>query len=398
MAEPDRPPYFLERPDAPPPSFGAVAQSGILPEVRQAQSEYQEAQKRRAENVGKRITEEKQAITAVPHEAPPPAPTVPPPPSVGLTPFLAPVEGERPENTIAKLIQGVGLLATGVAGRNDERASLASLTGELKGWQEGDKERADRYFADWQAQSETMLKNWQAKRTRWKDLQEDLGLTAQQRAKVLELDLLKEGFPVDVAKANLEGWQYLQGLMDKQQEHADSVTLKMIALNQAKEKGDADLDIKRRRLDLLAKASETSPFTDEDMTTAATMYILNKTQPSFGMGPSARPDRARFWHAVTKEARARGGPAAIAALQDAHAGLRNELGQLMKTRGMVEAFSNTALKNLQDAVKVSESVDRTGSPMLNRWLLNGRKAWSGDPDVADFDVAARSSINEIARV
>src|SRR5439155_6704697 len=205
-------------------------------------------------------------------------------------------------------------------------------------------------------------------------------------------------FPVDVAKANLEGWQYLQGLMDKQQEHADSVTLKMIALNQAKEKGDADLDIKRRRLDLLAKASETSPFTDEDMTTAATMYILNKTQPSFGMGPSARPDRARFWHAVTKEARARGGPAAIAALQDAHAGLRNELGQLMKTRGMVETFSNTALKNLQDAVKVSESVDRTGSPMLNRWLLNGRKAWSGDPGVADFDVAARSSINEIARV
>src|SRR5437899_6222279 len=115
MAEPDRPPYFLERPDAPPPSFGAVAQSGILPEVRQAQSEYQEAMKRRAERVGTRITEEKQAITAVPREAPPAEPTpIPRPPSIGLTPFLAPVEGERPENKIAKLIQGVGLLATGV--------------------------------------------------------------------------------------------------------------------------------------------------------------------------------------------------------------------------------------------------------------------------------------------
>ena len=133
----------------PAPSFGAVAQSGILPEVRQAQSEYQEAQKRRAENVGKRITEEKQAITAVPHEAPPEAPAITRPPSVGLTPFLAPVEGERPENTIAKLIQGVGLLATGVAGRKDARASLAALTGALKGWQEGDKERADRHFVDW---------------------------------------------------------------------------------------------------------------------------------------------------------------------------------------------------------------------------------------------------------
>src|SRR5437773_12233486 len=92
----ERPPDFLERPDAPSPSFGAVAQSGILPEVRQAQSGYQEAQKRRAENVGKRIAEEKQAITAVPHEAPPAEPTpIPRPPSAGLTPFLAPVEGER---------------------------------------------------------------------------------------------------------------------------------------------------------------------------------------------------------------------------------------------------------------------------------------------------------------
>src|SRR5207245_11363398 len=108
MAEPDAPPYYLAKPDAPPPSFGAVAQSGILPEVRQSQSEYQEAQKRRAENVSRRITEEQQAITAVPHEAPPAEPTpIPRPPSVGLTPFLAPVEGERPENTIAKLIQGV---------------------------------------------------------------------------------------------------------------------------------------------------------------------------------------------------------------------------------------------------------------------------------------------------
>src|SRR5438094_8466455 len=187
MAEPDAPSYYLAKPDAPPPSFGAVAQSGILPELRRSQEEYQAAQKERAKRVGTRIEEEKQAITAVPREAPPAEPTLPKPPSVGLTPFLAPVEGERPENTIAKLIQAVGLLATGVAGRTDASAAPAALTGALRGWQEGDKERADRHFADWQAQSETLLKNWQAKRTRWKDLQEDLGLTAQQRAKVLEL-------------------------------------------------------------------------------------------------------------------------------------------------------------------------------------------------------------------
>src|SRR5438552_2983817 len=89
----------MAEPDTPVPSFGAVAQSGILPEVRQAQGEYQEALKRRAARTGERIAEEKQAITAVPHEAPPTEPTLPKPPSVGLTPFLAPVEGERPRTS-----------------------------------------------------------------------------------------------------------------------------------------------------------------------------------------------------------------------------------------------------------------------------------------------------------
>src|SRR5438309_3542920 len=238
----------MAEPDAPPPSFGAVAQSGILPEVRQAQSEYQEAQRRRAERVGTRIAEEKQAITAVPHEAPPAAETLPKPPSVGLTPFLAPVEGERPENTIAKLIQGVGLLATGVAGRKDARASLAALTGALKGWQEGDKERADRHFADWQAQSETMLKNWQAKRARWKDLMEDRSLTIQERARLWELDMLKEGVELDPLKANLEGAQYLQGLMDKQQAHVDSISVQIAHLTNSKELGDQRLAEAKERL------------------------------------------------------------------------------------------------------------------------------------------------------
>src|SRR2546430_11171590 len=124
MPDPERPFTMTEEPPAPAPSFGQVAQSGVLPEIRRSQSEYETALKERAKRTGARITEEQQAISAQPSEPAPAPPTLTKPPSVGLTPFLAPVEGERPENTIAKLIQGVGLLATGVAGRKDARGAL----------------------------------------------------------------------------------------------------------------------------------------------------------------------------------------------------------------------------------------------------------------------------------
>src|SRR2546430_8368894 len=142
------------------PSFGSVAQAGVLPDVRRAQGQYEQALRGRAERMAPKIAEAEQAITPAPREPAPSPPTLTAPPSVGLTPFLAPVEGEKPENTISKLIQGVGLLAVGVAGRKDARAALSALTGALHGWQEGDKERADRHFADWQAQSNTLLNNW----------------------------------------------------------------------------------------------------------------------------------------------------------------------------------------------------------------------------------------------
>src|SRR2546430_6290270 len=104
MPDPERPFTMTEEPPAPAPSFGKVAQGGGLPEIRRSQADYETAQKERAKRIGARIEEEKQVIAAQPHEAPPEAQTPAPPPSRSLTPFLAPVEGERPESTIAKLI------------------------------------------------------------------------------------------------------------------------------------------------------------------------------------------------------------------------------------------------------------------------------------------------------
>ena len=77
---------------------------------------------------------------------------------------------------------------------------------------------------------------------------------------------------------------------------------------------------------------------------------------------------------------------------------RSELTKLQGQRGVVMAFAGTAEKNLNLAEKLSDKVDRTGVPAINRWLLAGKKSLAGDPDVAAFDAALRTGINEYAKV
>ena len=62
------------------------------------------------------------------------------------------------------------------------------------------------------------------------------------------------------------------------------------------------------------------------------------------------------------------------------------------------AFANTADKNIKLAGQLSDKVGRTGVPVINRWLLAGKRSLAGDTDVVAFDVAIRTAINEYAKV
>lgn len=157
-----------------------------------------------------------EALTKTAAERPEPIVTAPPP-SRKLTDFLAPVEGESPMASISKLISALGIFATGIAGsvKGDARAGLAALSGALRGWHEGDKERADRAFADWESASKTMAENWTRKRQAWQDIMESAKLTLDQKTTSLKLAMLEADMPIDSARADLEGAKYLLDLLSK---------------------------------------------------------------------------------------------------------------------------------------------------------------------------------------
>ena len=160
-----------------------------------------------------------QTALAQPMPTPPTAPPITEPPSRGLTPFLAPIDGEPAETSIAKLLQGIGLLATGISGfaRGDARAALASMQGALKGWQAGDTIRADRHFADWKAATDAMLAKWDVEHKTYKDLMEQRGKSVEELLTDAKLEALKQGNETAVAA-------FASGSVEKSLEFMKSTT------------------------------------------------------------------------------------------------------------------------------------------------------------------------------
>ncbi len=74
------------------------------------------------------------------------------------------------------------------------------------------------------------------------------------------------------------------------------------------------------------------------------------------------------------------------------------LRRLESQRALIMPFATTTELNLNAAEIISAKVNRTGIPVINRWLLAGKKSLAGDPDVAQFDAAIRTAINEYAKV
>ncbi len=69
-----------------------------------------------------------------------------------------------------------------------------------------------------------------------------------------------------------------------------------------------------------------------------------------------------------------------------------------KQAGQIGSFENTANRNMDVALELSNKVNRTGVPVLNRWIQSGRTNITGDPDAAAFHAAINTVANEYAKV
>lgn len=141
-------------------------------------------------------------------------------------------------------------------------------------------------------------------------------------------------------------------------------------------------------------------LSDDAAEQAAERYITNGTLPPMGQGKVGTQNRDKILNkaAEMEKLTGRTGAEAVAAWAGVKANTQ-ALGQLTKTRSMVESFENTAIKNADLMLTLApKGGGTTNSPVVNRWIQAGRKQIAGDADVSQFDIALGTFADEYAKI
>ena len=140
-------------------------------------------------------------------------------------------------------------------------------------------------------------------------------------------------------------------------------------------------------------------WTDQQLNYQADLYNKTGQLPSYGFGHDATVIRS----AITKRAADRAASSGqspgelVAGRADVKA-LGQTLGVLEKQKAAIDSFENTAIANGKVLNKLVDKVDKTGTPVIERWLRAGQREIAGDADVNNFNAQMHLYRNEVAKI
>ena len=138
-------------------------------------------------------------------------------------------------------------------------------------------------------------------------------------------------------------------------------------------------------------------FSEAAINNAAARYNIDGTLPPMGMGKGGATARSLILNRAAELAGDTSGTDQRVAQLTTKASASTLL-QLKKTKTMIKAFEEMANKNADIALEMSDKVDRTGTPVINRWILAGNNKLAGDVDTATFNTAVNVFANEYAKI
>lgn len=142
------------------------------------------------------------------------------------------------------------------------------------------------------------------------------------------------------------------------------------------------------------------PITDDTLAMDAWRYLTDGTlPPNMGRGVQGTAQATKIRNESARLAKEMGmQPDEIRMAQLNSKTQVQAIGQLAKARAQILQFEKTANMNADLALEASERVDRTGVPVLNRWIQAGRTAIAGDVEALKFNAATETFVSEYARV
>lgn len=343
----------------------------------------------------------------------PPMPTLagePPQPDQRPKPFL---EMRSRKEDLQGVIAGLGLIGQMVAARGAPAAGLAAFTGAMKGWAEGDRERAER---DWRSylkavdtirhQNGDALKMWEA------GMRLHHGNVAAQTA-YLAAATAEAGMLDRSALVAQQGAASLAHSIDTVNRELDRVavhtghimqtlvTSEMKHIELSRQQASLDETIRHHRALEKAATDKTSeakvnPYDDATIDSMAQSFVISGKMPAFGTRNQA--GRAAFWKRVGELTTEAGGAGNVAAQQAATNAARSALASSKRQEAQVMAFAKTFDKALDIATAASDAVPRAQAPAMNDWILYTQGRFRGDPKVAKLLAAAETVAMEYSKV
>jgi hypothetical protein len=137
----------------------------------------------------------------------------------------------------------------------------------------------------------------------------------------------------------------------------------------------------------------------------ARVFLKTGVMPVFGMGKNASNARDEIYNMSTKIGLDMGMSPEQIAQQIADSKVtynatKNSYNRLSTQEGLVNAFEKTASLNADQALKLSNKVDRLGIPIVEAWKQNlqSGKGIVNNPTLAQFRVANDTFLTEYAKV
>lgn len=137
----------------------------------------------------------------------------------------------------------------------------------------------------------------------------------------------------------------------------------------------------------------TAPTLSKDaLDMAADRFLTDGTLPSV-----SKPNRDAIVERAAAVAKEKG-ISGDRVTQLANKANTSALTQLTKQETMVGAFEKNFVKNVDIVDRLSRKTDNTGVPLLQKWINEGKRATSGDPNLAGLAVAIKAVQNEYGKI
>lgn len=145
--------------------------------------------------------------------------------------------------------------------------------------------------------------------------------------------------------------------------------------------------------------SSSGNFTPEAIANAAARYNIDGTLPPMGMGKAGSTGRSAILNKAAELASQSGLSSDDQRIQQiGNKANSAALSKIQQSQTMVGAFEKNFNRNADIALEFSQKVDRTGVPIVNKWINAGKRSVAGDPDLSAFDASVKAVSNEYAKI